>query len=94
MGQKIVAISGSQSGMGLAFRNLLEESGYKIIGIDLPGKGAEVEADLTIQQERYRVVEEIKDRCEGNLYGVIANAGIDFCCTATYNIDGTDSIFG
>lgn len=77
MGQKIIAITGSQSGMGWAFRSLLEKFGYSIIGIDLPGKGAEVEGDLTIQVERIRVVGEVKERCGGKLDGLIANAGID-----------------
>jgi NAD(P)-dependent dehydrogenase (short-subunit alcohol dehydrogenase family) len=77
MNKKIVAITGSQSGMGLAFRNLLETSGYRIIGIDLPGNGAEVEGDLSAKQERIRVVRDIINKCNGKLDGVIANAGVD-----------------
>jgi NAD(P)-dependent dehydrogenase (short-subunit alcohol dehydrogenase family) len=74
---KQIAISGSQSGMGLAFRRLLETSGYTIIGIDLPGKGAEVEGDLSNQADRKRVVNEIVKCCNGKLDGLIANAGVD-----------------
>lgn len=77
MRNKTVAITGSQSGMGLAFRVLLEKSGYDVIGVDLPGKGAEVEGDLSNQQERIRVVNEIIDKCQGKLHGIIANAGVD-----------------
>ena len=77
MRKKIIAITGSQSGMGLAFRTLLAQSGNEIIGIDLPGKGAEVEGDLTKQDERIRVVAEVKELSRGRLDGFIANAGID-----------------
>jgi NAD(P)-dependent dehydrogenase (short-subunit alcohol dehydrogenase family) len=77
MRKKVIALTGSQSGMGLAFRILLEKSGYDVIGIDLPGKGAEVEGDLSNKQERIRVVHDIKDKCNGKLDGMIANAGVD-----------------
>jgi len=42
-----IVITGSQSGMCLAFRNDLEALGEEIIGIDLPGKNAEVVAGLS-----------------------------------------------
>ncbi len=77
MRKKNIAITGSQSGMGLAFRLLLEKSGYDVIGIDLPGKGAEVEGDLSNKEERNRVVRNIIDKCNGKLDGMIANAGVD-----------------
>ena len=75
--KKHIAITGSQSGMGLAFRFLLEQSGYDVIGIDLPGKGAEVEGDLSNIRERGRVVREIIHKSNGKLDGMIANAGVD-----------------
>jgi len=77
MRKKQIAITGSQSGMGLAFRLLLEKTGYNVIGIDLPGKGAEVEGDLSNKQDRIRVVRDIIDTCNGKLDGMIANAGVD-----------------
>jgi NAD(P)-dependent dehydrogenase (short-subunit alcohol dehydrogenase family) len=77
MGKNRIAITGSQSGMGLSFRFLLEKSGYEIIGIDLPGKGAEVEGDLSVKKERARVIGEVIEKCHGKLDGIIANAGVD-----------------
>jgi len=53
--KKHIAITGSQSGMGLAFRFLLEQSGYDVIGNDLPGKGAEVEGDLSNIRESSKI---------------------------------------
>lgn len=72
-----VAISGSQSGLGLAIRHRLEASGWQVIGIDLPGKGAEVEADLSTAEGRSAAVEGVLQRCGGPLQGLVANAGIE-----------------
>jgi len=58
--------------MGLAFRFLLEQSGYDVIGNDLPGKGAEVEGDLSNIRERGRVVREVIHKSNGKLDGMIA----------------------
>jgi NAD(P)-dependent dehydrogenase (short-subunit alcohol dehydrogenase family) len=74
---RTVAISGSQSGLGLAVRRHLEATGLHVIGIDLPGKGAEVEADLSQPAGRERAVQGVLDACGGTLHGVVANAGVD-----------------
>jgi hypothetical protein len=37
-----IVITGSQSGTGWAMRQYLESQNHHIIGVDLPGKGAEV----------------------------------------------------
>ncbi|HAC25778.1 MAG TPA: NAD-dependent epimerase [Cytophagales bacterium] len=73
----IFAITGSQSGMGLAFRANLERLGHQVIGIDLPGKGAEVTADLSTKDGRNAAVAGVLALCQKPLDGVIANAGID-----------------
>jgi NAD(P)-dependent dehydrogenase (short-subunit alcohol dehydrogenase family) len=72
-----IAVSGSQSGLGLAIRRRLEATGAEVIGIDLPGKGAEVEADLSTAEGRAAAVQGVLARCDGVLQGVVANAGID-----------------
>lgn len=72
-----IAVSGSQSGLGLAIRQRLEASGRQVIGIDLPGKGAEVEADLSTEAGRTAAVEGVLERCDGTLAGLVANAGVD-----------------
>jgi NAD(P)-dependent dehydrogenase (short-subunit alcohol dehydrogenase family) len=63
--------------MGLAFRKDLEMLGEHIIGIDLPGKNAEVEADLSIKEGCAEAVEKVLKLSGGKLKGVIANAGVD-----------------
>lgn len=76
-GVRRIAVSGSQSGLGLAIRRRLEAGGAEVIGIDLPGKGAEVEADLSTAEGREAAVKGVLARCGGVLHGVVANAGID-----------------
>lgn len=72
-----IVVTGSQSGMGLALRQHLAAQGAAIIGIDLPGKGAEVEADLSHAAGRASAVEQTLAQCGGVLHGVVANAGVD-----------------
>ncbi|HOM12687.1 MAG TPA: SDR family oxidoreductase [Rubrivivax sp.] len=89
--QRTVAVSGSQSGLGLAIRRHLEAAGVRVIGIDLPGKGAEVEADLSKPEGRKRAVQGVNDACGGTLQGLVANAGIDAkdsTLTFAVNYDG------
>ncbi|MBL0296570.1 MAG: SDR family oxidoreductase [Betaproteobacteria bacterium] len=75
--QRTVAVSGSQSGLGLAIRQRLAVDGWRVIGIDLPGKGAEVEADLSSSAGRKKAVAGVLKQCGGVLHGVVANAGVD-----------------
>jgi NAD(P)-dependent dehydrogenase (short-subunit alcohol dehydrogenase family) len=63
--------------MGLAVRDHLASQGARIIGIDLPGKGAQVEADLATSKGRADAIAKTLDLCGGVLQGVIANAGVD-----------------
>ncbi len=72
-----IAVSGSQSGLGLAIRTRLEAAGVEVIGIDLPGKGAEVEADLASAKGRNAAVDGVLELCDGVLQGAVANAGVD-----------------
>ncbi|XWK88809.1 MAG: SDR family oxidoreductase [Phormidium sp.] len=72
-----IVITGSQSGMGWVMRQYLESQNYRIIGVDLPGKGAEVEGDLSSVEGCQAAVQRVLDLCGGNLSGVVANAGVD-----------------
>lgn len=75
--ERVIAISGSQSGLGLAIRQRLDAAGVRTIGIDLPGKGADVEADLSRAAGREQAVQGVLERCDGRLDGLVANAGVD-----------------
>ncbi len=72
-----IVITGSQSGMGWEMRQYLESQKHQIIGVDLPGKGAEVESDLSTLEGCQVAVQQVLERCQGKLNGVVANAGVD-----------------
>jgi NAD(P)-dependent dehydrogenase (short-subunit alcohol dehydrogenase family) len=74
---KTAVVTGSQSGMGLAIRTELESKGWRVRGIDLPGKGAEVEGDLSTEAGREGAAPAIIAASGGRLDAVAANAGVD-----------------
>ena len=69
-----IAITGSASGIGASTRSLLESNSVNVIGIDL--HHAEIEADLSEEEERRRAVSEIINLCEGSLDGLVTSAGV------------------
>ncbi len=71
---RTIVITGSGSGIGAATRTVLEAEGARVIGVDL--QGAEIEADLSLPEERERTIREIESRCDGVLDGIVPCAGI------------------
>lgn len=74
---RTIAVTGSQAGMGLAIRRRLEETGCRLIGIDLPGHGAEVDADLSTSEGRQQAIDAVLAQCVDSLDGLVCNAGVD-----------------
>lgn len=73
-----IVLTGSQSGMGWVMRQHLEsQPDIRVIGVDLLGKGAEVEADLSTPEGCQAAVEQVLGHAGADLNGVIANAGVD-----------------
>jgi NAD(P)-dependent dehydrogenase (short-subunit alcohol dehydrogenase family) len=70
-----VVITGSESGLGLAVRKQLESSGRSVLGLDLPGKGADVEVDLATPGSRQHAIERLLKHCAGPVEAVVC--GID-----------------
>ena len=60
--------------MGAATTALLQERGYRVIGLDL--RNAEVEADLSTQEGRAAALDSAKALASGELHGVAAFAGV------------------
>lgn len=78
MAEAAIILTGSQSGMGLFMRqHFASQAGIRVIGVDLPGKGAEVEADLSSSAGRENAVAEVLARAGHCISGVVANAGVD-----------------
>ncbi len=71
---RVVAISGSASGIGAATRAGIEAAGDRVIGIDL--RDAEVTADLATVQGRRDAVEAVRRAAGGRLDGLVVCAGV------------------
>ena len=69
-----VVVTGSASGIGAATCEALIAAGKNILGVDLAG--ADVSADLSTSGGRKKAVEEILDRTNGVLDGLVCCAGL------------------
>jgi NAD(P)-dependent dehydrogenase (short-subunit alcohol dehydrogenase family) len=72
-----IVVTGSQSGMGAAITARLRSTHHTVIGIDLPGEGAEIEGDLASAAARQQMIADILERTGGVLSGIVCNAGVD-----------------
>jgi NAD(P)-dependent dehydrogenase (short-subunit alcohol dehydrogenase family) len=72
-----IVVTGSQSGMGAAIAGRLRSVNHTVIGIDLPGKDAEVEGDLSSAAARQQIIAQVLERSGGVLGGIVCNAGVD-----------------
>lgn len=71
-----VVITGSASGMGAALSRRLRDRGTTVIGVDRPGTGAEVEADLATVDGRAGMVDAVAELAGGAIDGLVAGAGV------------------
>lgn len=78
-------LTGSASGIGQATKQLLEERGQRVIGIDL--RDAEVIADLATPAGRTKMISEVATRSGGQVDALLAVAGIDGPGPATVAIN-------
>jgi len=69
----VTVVTGSASGMGAATRKRLEQSGDKVIGIDI--RDAEIIADLSTHEGRAHAISSVKRRCKA-LDRLVSCAGI------------------
>ncbi|MCU0416532.1 MAG: SDR family oxidoreductase [Cytophagaceae bacterium] len=76
MNNRTIVITGSQTGMGLSTRKLLESIGIRVIGVSNT-PDAEIEADLSTEEGVRFAIEQITIISEGSIDGVFANAGVD-----------------
>ena len=71
-----VVITGAASGMGAALRKRLEADGTTVIGVDLPGTGSTVEADLATVAGRTEMERQVAELTDGAIDGLVAGAGM------------------
>lgn len=85
MPERIIAVTGSASGIGAALTSLLREQGVRVIGVDL--SDAEVIADLGTPAGRLAAAEGIKIACGGELDGIVTCAGISLPLELTVKVN-------
>jgi len=71
---RVIAVTGSASGIGAALRARLETAGERVIGVDR--RDAEVIADLGCGDGRAAAVACAEAACDGRLDGLVACAGV------------------
>src|SRR4051812_11782128 len=72
---KTYVVSGAASGIGAATAGLLRDQGHRVIGIDRPGTGVEVTADLATAEGRAAAVAGVRELTD-TLHGLVPAAGI------------------
>jgi NAD(P)-dependent dehydrogenase (short-subunit alcohol dehydrogenase family) len=71
-----VVITGSQSRLGLALRKQLEAAGKTVLGLDLPGKGADVEVDLSTADSRQHAIQRLVKHCGGLIEALVCSIDV------------------
>lgn len=86
MAARVIAVSGSASGIGRTLAGLLRDQGDEVIGIDL--RDADVTADLSGPEGRSRAVAETLENCGGGpLDAVVACAGVSHFTDLTVKVN-------
>lgn len=69
-----VCVTGTASGIGRATKDRLEASGMRVIGVDR--RDADVVGDISVPEDRARIVSEVLESCNGVLDGFVPCAGL------------------
>jgi NAD(P)-dependent dehydrogenase (short-subunit alcohol dehydrogenase family) len=73
---RTVVITGSGSGLGAAIRHRLEADGASVLGVDLPGSGQEVEADLSTPAGRRSAMNAVLVAANRSIDSLVVCAGV------------------
>ncbi len=71
---RTLVVTGAASGIGKATKELLEERGERVIGVDL--RGSDIDADLSTAEGRAHLVDAVRGLTGGRIDAIIANAGL------------------
>ncbi|RFA07659.1 short-chain dehydrogenase [Subtercola boreus] len=78
-------ITGAASGIGKATAELLQSRGERVIGVDL--RGTDVNVDLTTDEGRAALVEQVREKSGGTIDGILAIAGLAHPIPATVAVN-------
>jgi NAD(P)-dependent dehydrogenase (short-subunit alcohol dehydrogenase family) len=78
-------VTGAASGIGRTTAELLQSRGDTVIGVDL--RGTDINVDLTTDEGRTALVEQVRERSGGAIDGVLAIAGLAHPIPATVAVN-------
>jgi NAD(P)-dependent dehydrogenase (short-subunit alcohol dehydrogenase family) len=78
-------VTGAASGIGKATKQLLEQRGERVIGVDVAG--SDINADLTTSEGRGTLVSEVERQSGGSIDAVFAIAGLALPVPATVGVN-------
>lgn len=78
-------VTGSASGIGKSTRQLLQERGHRVIGVDI--HDADVVVDLTTAEGRAALVTQVAELSGGRIDGILAVAGLAHPVPATVAVN-------
>ncbi len=82
---RTIVVTGSASGIGKASADLLLQQGHRVIGVDL--QNADINADLSTEEGRAQMVQEVEGATGGSLDAVLACAGIAHPIAKTVSVN-------
>jgi NAD(P)-dependent dehydrogenase (short-subunit alcohol dehydrogenase family) len=82
---RTVVVTGAASGIGKATAELLQSRGDTVIGVDL--KGSDINVDLTTADGRTALVQQVRERSDGTIDGILAIAGLAHPIPATVAVN-------
>lgn len=78
-------VTGAASGIGKATKELLEERGHQVVGVDL--KGSDIAADLSTEEGRAGLADAVRAAAPDGIDAIVAVAGVALFTSLTVKVN-------